>query len=463
MFRKNLRTAAAFAAVSVFASALSGCSSQPAAAGGSEEIWGAPTISPEAREIADSYFSGSRETLSAWKDIDYSTVIGSVDEPEHIPYFDIKFGDFFGEYMYYLSVYGIEDDMAEEVAESCRSYRVNIINYLTFEKMYMYTAEKEYGISPDTLTEEQLKEVRETADEVRKDWSSNFYASASEKLGEGASEEEIEKLCDEVIDAILEKCGVDYDMFYNWEISSKIQELTLTELLKKTKVTDEDVRKEYDALVESAKDAAENDPATYESTPVMYMAYVPEGTRKARHILLHFSEDNADAITEASTNGDEAEAARLAQIELDNGLRQKANEIVDELENGGDFSKILDENDGEDEHIVLQNYSAIGQHYIDDVYGVEEKGGVSNLLVTPQGVYIIQYTGDAEVTEADTDSILTQIREYLDSQSETNAQMKAFGEWTEKYIYNIDCDILKIDKSDLIQNGVGTDASISDN
>ena len=133
--KKSTKTAILTAAASIaLAAVLSGCNN-------AQQEQTKAAVSAEAREIADEYFPGDRSSFAAWAGIDNSKIIASVDEPEHIPFFDITFGDFIGEYMYYLINYGIEDDMSEDFAESCEAYRVNIINYLTFEKMYLYTAE----------------------------------------------------------------------------------------------------------------------------------------------------------------------------------------------------------------------------------------------------------------------------------------------------------------------------------
>ena len=151
IFRK--RTAAAVLAAVIACGAASGCGN-----GSGSGI----TVSAEAKAIADEYFPGDSSSFTAWKDTDRSKIIASVNEPEHIPYFDITFGDFICEYMYYLIIYGITDDMSEANAESCKNYRVNIINYLTFEKMYLYAAEKDYGITEATLTEEQKEKIKKT-------------------------------------------------------------------------------------------------------------------------------------------------------------------------------------------------------------------------------------------------------------------------------------------------------------
>ncbi|MBQ9482992.1 MAG: hypothetical protein IJU82_02270 [Ruminiclostridium sp.] len=442
IFGKNKTTAALFIAASITVSALlSGCGNASAKA----------AVSPEAREIADEYFAGDKSSFPTWADIDTNKVVASVDEPEHIPFFDIKFGDFIGEYMYYLINYGIEDDMSAENAEACKSYRVNIINYLTFEKMYLYTAAQDYGITPETLTAEQLDTVCATADAVREDWEMSFYNAASEKLGENASEEDVEKLCSEALDVILEKCGINYDMFYEWEMNSFIQELTLEKMLEANAgISEEELKKETDSVIEQAKNAAETDPSTYEATPSYQFAYVPAGTRKARHILINFPEETVNAVYDAREKGNDYEADKLRLDALDGGLRAKAEEIAKKLTVGADFDELANEYTGEGEHIVLRNSQSYSEEYIGAVYGIAEKGAVADLLITDRGIYIIQYTDDAK---SNTDQLTEQIRAYLKNKGETNVQIDEYNKWTEKYVYNVDCETLKVDEEEIIRYG----------
>jgi hypothetical protein len=449
MKKRKHCTAIIMASIIALSPALAGCdnSQQPQQ---TQQTKPAAEVSGSAREIADEYFAGDKSSFPTWAGIDNSKVIASVDEPEHIPFFDITFGDFIGEYMYYLINYGITDDMSEEMSEACTSYRVNIINYLIFEKMYLYAAENDYGISPGTLTEDQLATVRNTADSVRSDWEMNFFNAASEKLGGNASEEDIEKLCSETLDVIFEKCGIDYDMFYNWELNSLIQELTLQKILEDTAASGDEVKKEADGVIEQAKTAAESDPATYEATPSYQLAYVPAGTRKARHILLNYPEETLDKLLEARENGNDYEADTLRREALDAGLREEAENIAKQLAEGADFDELANTYTGEGEHIVLRNSPSYSEEYINTVYGIGSKNEVADPLITDRGIYIIQYTDDAK---SDTAALEEQIRLYVKNKAETNAQVDVYNAWTEKYRYNIDCDTLRIDPGDVIQYG----------
>ena len=420
IFRK--RTVAAVLAAVIACGAASGCGN-----GSGSGI----TVSAEAKAIADEYFPGDSSSFTAWKDTDRSKIIASVNEPEHIPYFDITFGDFICEYMYYLIIYGITDDMSEANAESCRNYRVNIINYLTFEKMYLYSAEKDYGISEASLTDEQKEQIKKTAEQVRSDWAVNFYEAANAKLGGKARTEDVDRLCNEALEAVLQKCGINEDIFYKWELSSKLQELAKDEMIKNAAVTDEQVQKELDRITGEAKEAALNNIAEYERNSSYQMAYVPEGTRNARHIRL---------------------TARDGESEEE--LLQRANNTAEELRSGADFDQLLADHGGQNEHIVLKNSETSGKHYVSALYSIDEKGGVAMPVQNEDGsVFIIQYTGDAS-TEGKTALLKSQLYAYLKSNAENTVQIEAYEKWTKEYKYNIDCEALKVAPEDIVSYGI---------
>ena len=405
---------------------LSGCSNKST---DTDEIAeeAADTYSEAATAIANDYFAGDRDTFTAWKDIPSDTVIASVDTPEHIPYFDITFGEFSDEYIYYLITGGINDDMSEENAETSKAYRVNLINYLTFEKLFLYAAEHDYGITENSLTEEQLDEVRASADSVREEWASGFYAAASAALGEDADDEEITDLCAEALDIVMKKCGINYDIFYNWELSTKIQELCLNEIIKDTAVSDEKLESEFNELAKQAKNTAETDPTSYENNETYQALYLPEGTRTARHIILHYTSAG-----------------------MDDALRAAAGAAAEKITKEDGFEELMQEYGGEDTHTVLTNSQAYSEKYVKALYAAEKSGDVCEIVEDNDGVYIIQYMGERVISDEEKSELKEQLSEYLTSNAEQEAQVAAYDDWSSKYSYSIDCDTLKISPEDII-------------
>lgn len=441
--KKNITAAAA--ALIAAAMLLTGCNNGGGtAANGTEN-------QPDARavEIAEEYFPKTLSDFTAWTDVDRSTIVASVkDGTPDKEFFDIPFSEFFNEYMYYLISYQIEDDMSDENKTTCEGYRDNIISYLIFERMYLYVADKDYGISEATLTDEQREEVRSGAETVKSDWAANFYTSVESKLGEEASEEEKDAMCDEVLQVILTRCGLDEDIFYKWELSRYIQELVLEALVKQAgDVTEEDVQKMFDEFIAEARDKAENDPAAYEELAVYSMTYIPEGTRTAKHIWLSYSQDDLTKIAQFEADGDIAGFNSAVQAAYTDEMKATVAEISEKLAGGADFAELQTEygvSGSTDEMVVLKNSPSFFEQYRTALYSLENKGDVSEPIVCENGVYFIQYADDASVLEADVEAIKESMRSYLSDNSAQAVQNDAYTEWVKRFPYTIDYDTLKV-------------------
>ncbi len=414
--------------------------------------------STTASEIAEEYFPKTRSDFPAWADIDPGRIIAqTADGTADKEFFDIPFSEFFSEYMYYLISYQITDDMSEENKEKCAGYRDNIISYMTFERMYLYIADKEYGISESTLTQEQLDEVRTNADNVKKDWAANFYAAVTEKLGEDASEEDKEQMCMDVLHIVLTKCGLDENIFYNWELSHYIQEKVIEKLAENAgDISEDDVTKMLDEFIEEAKDKAENSPADYESLTAYPMVYIPEGTRVANHIFISFSDEDLTKIAQAKSDGKEEETDKLVEAAYTEDIRAKVEEVSRKLAEGTDFAELQSEyNSASSEAmIVLKNSPSFFEEYRTALYSLENIGDVSEPVNYSNGIYFIQYAQDAEVTAEETEQIRESMRSYLKDYAAQSAQNAAYTEWLERFPYTIDYDLLQIDKDTAVLSGI---------
>ncbi len=452
MKRKITAAAAVIIAASLL---LTGCNNN----GGDPAVTAVQTnANSKATEIADKIFGIGADGFAAWKDTDRNKLIATVpDGTEAKSFFDITFGEFYNEYMYYLVAYGITDDMSEEHKSSCESYRDNIISYLTFERMYLYAAEHEYGITEDTLTEEQKKQIRSNAEEVKTNWASNFYADSEEALGADASEDDKKALCTEVLDILLSRCGLDSDIFYKWEISRFIQDLVIAELVKNTgDVSDADVQEMFDEFVKEAKDKAENDPQAYESLNAYTMVYIPEGTRTAKQIVISYAEDDLAKIAQAMNDGDLETVASASLEAYTDEIKAKVSEVSEKLAGGTSFDEVRAEYDtsGSSEMIVLKNSPSFFEAYRNALYGIPEKGGVSDPIIYSNGIYFVQYSDDAAVLDSDIEQIKESMKSYLSDNKSQAAQNTAYNEWAKRFPYTIDYEAIKVDPTNSVLAGM---------
>lgn len=403
---------------------------------------GGPAKTPEpAADLSD--LSAS---LAEWDKIDRDLVVAYVEGAENPEDFNITFGEFFSEYLYYLLSYGIDDDMSAAYQSTCTGFRQDIISYLQFEHIFLKVAE-EMNVGLSSLTEAELSEIQASADQAHDNFRSKYYSAVIEELGEGASEEAIQNREEELLEADLKRAELDTGIFLKWEKNAFVQEKLLEKLTENIEITDAQVDEMFDEYVQMAKDALDEDPLSYETNQTYTWIYIPEGTRLADQILLAFDSETMQAISEARSAGNDEEADRLRAEAYESQLKGRTEELLAKLGNGGDFNALQAEyNDdgGDDPYAVIVGSQRYVPEFTEAIFSVDEIGGISEPTVSDYGVHIIQYAGDAAVTEEDKAEIRQSMREFLISQETTAVQEKAYEEWLERFPYMVEYGILKL-------------------
>ena len=385
------------------------------------------------------------DSFETWKDIDRNKVIAYVEgaDPEK---FDITFGEFYSEYLYYLLSYNINDDMSAKYKEACESYREDIITYITFEHIFLEVAE-EMGCGISSLTEEEKATIQNNIDATVNSFISNYNSAASAELGEDATQDDILNRSTELLLADLERAELTMDIFEKWETNSFIQEKLAAELTKDVTVTDEEVDKMFEEYVAMAKDAYENDRTAYETNQTYTWIYKPEGTRLADQILISFSDETRTAINEARQAGKADEAERIRKEAYDAVMQEKVNDIIALIEGGTDFNSLQEtynEDGSNDAYSVIKDSALYVSEFTDAVFSIEEVGGIAEPAISDYGVHIIMYAGDAVVTEEDLTEIKASMKDYIVYNKGNEIQEAAYDEWLERYPYTIDYDLLKV-------------------
>ncbi len=387
----------------------------------------------------------SSDSFEAWKNIDRDTVVAYVEGADSEK-FNVTFGEFYGEYLYYLLSYNIADDMSEQYKDACEAYREDIITYLTFEKTFLQIAE-ESGCGMSSLTNEEKEIIRANIETTTNNFVSGYTTLAEEELGEGASEDDILNRCTEMLVADLAKAELTTDIFEKWETNNYIQEKLIKQLTKDIEITDAAVDEMFNQYVEMAKTALEADKVSYEMDTTLTWVYVPEGTRLADQILVAFDSETQAAIKEARSAGDDAKADTLRTEAYNAEIREKVNNIYALIEGGSDFNKLQEtynEDSTNDPYSVIVDSALYVPEFTEAIFSVDNIGDVAEPAISDYGVHIIRYEGDDSVTEEDKKEIYTSMKDYLIYQEETAVQEAAYAEWSERYPYTIDYALLKI-------------------
>ena len=213
---------------------------------------------------------------------DAAWVTGSVSNKKDLT---ISIDDFNKQYKFWLFQQQIPDDAASEVTEKCAAQRSTIINGLIDEKIILDQAEK-LGI---TLSEEDQTAVEESYNQLIDGYieSCKNYVNAGESgTGEVVGEDAILKEAEANFDEKLTECGMTRDDILMSVRTDKIKGKVKAKLAEDNTIDRTDAEKEYEEIVSGIKDMYEQEPTYYEAYSYYSYYWLPENSRRIKHILL---------------------------------------------------------------------------------------------------------------------------------------------------------------------------------
>lgn len=379
---------------------------------------------------------------------DAAWVTGSIDNKSSLT---ISVEDFNKEYKFWLFQNQIADDTASEVADECAEQRSDIINYLINEKIVLDQAEK-MGI---TLTEDDQTAVEEAYNELIdgyidgcKDYVNAGESGTSEVVGDDAILEEAEKYFDEK----LTECGMTRDDILMSARSDKILEKLKEKLVEDDPVERSDAEAEYEEICTGIQNMYEQEPTYYESYSYYSYYWLPENSRRIKHILLKYEDDETSEIKTDRTNGDDEAADSLRDTAAEK-LMSKAEEIVAQLDGGADFDELVGEysedsgskEEGFEGYLVVPEGGIYYDEFQQGAYELENVGDYK-IVTSDIGVHILFYAADAELDSGTTEQIIDALWESLKEDAEDTAYSEAMAQWREEYAYDIAYTALNIEE-----------------
>ncbi len=387
---------------------------------------------------------------------------GSVDNKDSLT---ISIDDFNKEYKFWLFQQQIPDDTASEVTDKCAEQRSSIINYLINEKIVLDQADK-LGI---TLTDDDMTAIEESYNQLIdqyidscKDYVNAGESGTGEAVGDSAVLEEAEKYFDQK----LEECGMTRDDILMSARSDKIQEKLKEKLAEEDPVERSDAEEEYKAIAESVEQMYEEEPTYYESYSYYSYYWLPENSRRIKHILLKFEDADTTEISTLRANEDDeaADEARQAAAEK---LLPTAEDIMAQLEAGADFDELVKQysadsgstSDDFEGYLVVPNGGIYYTEFQQGAYELENIGDYKT-VTTDIGVHILLYAADAQLDDETTQMIIDVIYEDLQENAADAAYSAAMQQWREEYDYNIAYTALDIEKPQETEE-IDSDADVS--
>ncbi len=390
---------------------------------------------------------------------------------------EITYKEFDQQYRYFLSQYGIKDDTDPQYADTCREQRQNIIDSLILNKVYLKKAAE---LNVAELTEEETAQVREDIDrrfeEQAKyygqtalgaansgggaDGSGNTGQDSYSDAGQSSSvdqpsdsssdtssptDEEILARGYEELDKMLAGCGITRSDIIKWsEDYIRITKL-MDEIMKS--VTMEAAEKRAAEIIKTLENMYNSDDR-YDFFEKGYdRLWVPEGSRRIKHVLLGFGDDvvlQIGALRYAG-NDDEADALRT---ETAAGFSERIAQVEKLLDENVDFNTILlnysaDANGSSvypDGYLVTRDDDRYVKEFIEAAFTIESVGG-RTLCTSDYGVHIMIYASDAKPDEESvkdfTNAVFNKLcQDAVDERTE---------EWQAEYNYEIDREKLRIE------------------
>lgn len=362
--------------------------------------------------------------------------------------FEITYQDFMTEYRFNLKGEGL-DENSEEDGEALKEIRQTIIDYLTSERVRLQAAE-DLGIGASSLTSEEQEEIVKNSEEVLEQFAESFISDAEAELGKNADENALNEKAKELSEKYFTDAGLSPDIVYvwqrNWTVEQKLIDLIIADVAVDESET-EDMVNEY---TEAAKSVYESSPESYNTETDYHLFYIPENSRKTRIILIAFSSERTQQLSNLRTIGESENADKLRE-DFASEIKEKTDEAYEKLETdifvnvmneySDDVSGMEDYPGGyvitPESEFLSYDYNT-GKSFTDTVYSLSETGTYTEPILTDYGYIVAEYSSDALVDANQLEYIKEQIKNSLleNAQSVKFAEMEA--EWNETYPYIID-------------------------
>lgn len=349
---------------------------------------------------------------------------------------NISYSEWHNEYLFNMARGGYDEELNADVA---RSLKQSIIDYLAQEHVVLYLAGLE-GITAETLTEEERDYIETQVQDSWDGWCESYEAEAKETLGDGYTQEELYEKEFELFAAFMAESGLTPEIFYVWETNELIQQKFIEK--SSENISDQDVAKFVQETIDAAKDAYENNLAVFEQSYTAF--YVPDGTRIVQQLYVKIDEDAANEIKAYRNDGDDEKADQLLEEAME-PVRPLVEEAYSKLQSGEEWLTVQkeynrDDNGNDVDYIVYPTSSYVSEYITEAAMEIAEIGGVSRIIESDTGFFILYYKADRTFTDEEMQSLLDQARDYLKEQE----SVQRVTDFQAKYPYVFDYELMGI-------------------
>lgn len=342
----------------------------------------------------------------------------------------------------------------------------------------------EWGL--DVISEEEQAEIDETVDSAY-----TLYFDSVKSVDFADTELEGEEL-DAAVEAKMAEYGYPTrDELLTYETENMVLEKVYDEAVKDVTVTEEELQEAYNTHVESAMTTYGNSPSSYgtdvQNGSTIY--YVPAGYRYVKHILIEFTDEDSETISdlesqisekqtelttaqnsltdlgEDASADDEATAQNRATLtetvdtctteiaDLESQLadakeaayaaiQPTVDEVMEKIAAGEDFDALIEQygqDPGMETSPAKENgypVSADSTNWVtefrDAAMALANVGDVSEPVRSEYGIHIIKYVSDAVEGEVGLDAVRDALETEVLTQKQDEAYTAAVEAWVEE-------------------------------
>lgn len=303
---------------------------------------------------------------------------------------EISFNDFLDTldyYVYYLSI----DASSASSKESVMQLAQQILDSMVLSEV-VYAKGEELGYYD--FSEEERAKIEEDVASQMSAGRQSIEASVKEQNPD-LSEADLETK----INLEMVNQGYIEEDFRSYYEDSLVYDKVFAHFTDDISVQDQEVREEYDRLVEEAKAGYADGTASFENDALSGGAiyYTPAGYRRVKHILIGFDTETSSKLSELYSAGDQAAYDAYLQEALA-GIKSKAEDVRSKISaDGSNFADLMSEYSEDpgatyypNGYVVGQENSTYYEDFVTGVFALKNVGDVSELVSSPSGYHIIR-------------------------------------------------------------------------
>ena len=350
---------------------------------------------------------------------------------------DITFGDFLGEYRYFLERSGYSDDTDPENAAAIASSRQEIIDAI-IEDRIVRAKFAEYGLS---FTDEERQSIKSAVDAGVEQIKASLKQSLS-AADSSLTDEQLSEQAEQRFAQILVDCGLTMDSLMGWQEVSEMKQKLTAEIGKDAVYSYEDAQAQMQTLIDSLKEQYESAPASYYGQSYASI-WVPEGSRAVQTILVGIDSTVYQLMQQLRSEGRNEEADEYRTEKLAD-IQGRFDEIMAKIDSGVEFEQLMnDYNDdgGNGLYLVTPGTEIYGAEFGECAMSLEKPGDVS-FCVTDFGYYIVKFVDEVSVSEEALKASTENLQAYLLENEKSKLYSEEFEKWKTEYAFETDSEIL---------------------